>query len=208
MVLDRLASAQGRRDEELNQEFARDLAKSEDKDAIKTLVENLNNKDRGIQSDCIKVLYEIGEIKPNLIAAYADEFIDILQHKNNRLVWGAMTALGHIAPIQSATIAKRITEIIDATDKGSVITQDWGIRTLAICVKEQPQVSSTVFPYLTAFLKGCRPKDLPRHSESVLVALTADNQAEVRAILQARLSTLKTSQAKRVQKVLNQLDAL
>ena len=42
------------------------------------MVENLGNKDKSIQSDCIKVLYEIGYIKPILISNYVNEFTKLL----------------------------------------------------------------------------------------------------------------------------------
>jgi hypothetical protein len=37
-----------------------------------------------MQNDCIKV-YEVGEISSALIADYANNFIALLDHKNNRL---------------------------------------------------------------------------------------------------------------------------
>ena len=45
-----------------------------------------------MQNDCIKV-YEVSEISAALIADYANNFIALLDHKNNRLQWGAMTVI-------------------------------------------------------------------------------------------------------------------
>src|SRR5690242_16668150 len=95
-VINKLASSLGRRDEVPNQELAAEIAGSNDKKAVKELVDNLNNKSKDIQSDCIKVLYEIGSLKPELIATFVNNFIDLLGNKNNRLQWGAMTALNII----------------------------------------------------------------------------------------------------------------
>ena len=92
-ILGKLASSLNRRDEVPNQELAKQIADKDDREAVKELVVNLSNNSKDIQNDCIKVLYEIGERKPALIAAYAKEFIDLLDHKNNRLQWGAMTAI-------------------------------------------------------------------------------------------------------------------
>ena len=52
-----------------------------DKKAVQELVDNLNNKSKGIQNDCIKVLYEIGEINPALVADYAKSLFLLLDHK-------------------------------------------------------------------------------------------------------------------------------
>ena len=85
-ILNRLASLQNRRDEVPNQELARDLATRRDETGIREIAENLWNKDKNIQADCIKVMYEIGYIEPGLIAFYAGDFIKLLKSKNNRLV--------------------------------------------------------------------------------------------------------------------------
>jgi len=92
-VLDKLSVSLGVRNNKPNQILAKEIAEKNDKEAIKELVENLNNKNKRIASDCIKVLYEIGYINPKLIAGYVNNFIDLLSHKNNRLVWGGMIAL-------------------------------------------------------------------------------------------------------------------
>src|ERR1043165_2263054 len=97
-VLSKLASSQNRRDEVPNQELARQIVKDNDKKAVRELVENLSNKSKAIQSDCIKTLYEIGEQNPSLIAAHVADFIALLDSKNNRLQWGAMSALNTVAP--------------------------------------------------------------------------------------------------------------
>ena len=62
-VISKLASSLNRKDEVLNQELARQIIRSNNKKAINELVETLSNKDTKIQSDCIKVLYEIGNRK-------------------------------------------------------------------------------------------------------------------------------------------------
>src|SRR5262245_64688094 len=96
-VLNKLATAQNRRDEAVNQALAQEIVRGNDGRAVRELVDGLSNKDKNIQSDCIKVLYEVGEKAPNLIAGYRSLFCDLLDSKNNRLVWGAMTALDQIA---------------------------------------------------------------------------------------------------------------
>src|SRR2546422_884291 len=98
-ALEKIASMQGRRDEVPNQELAKELAAKADRKGIKEIADNLWNKDKNIQADCIKVLYEIGYLKPELIGGYVSDFVKLLSSKNNRLVWGAMTALTTVAEI-------------------------------------------------------------------------------------------------------------
>ena len=111
-----------------NQELARDLAARKDKAGIREIAENLWNKDKKIQSDCIKVLYEIGALEPKLIAGYAEEFVKLLKSKDNRLVWGAMTALAEVAKADADVVFKNLDVIKKAKETGSVITIDNGDR--------------------------------------------------------------------------------
>ena len=92
-VIDKLACSLGRNDEIPNQELAKELCRTKDSESIKELVQCLFNGTTAIKNDSIKVLYEIGEAQPELISSYVDDFITLLNSKNNRLVWGSMTAL-------------------------------------------------------------------------------------------------------------------
>src|SRR6478672_1547027 len=115
-ILEKLASAIGRRDEVPNQELAAKIARDEDQSSVVELLAGLSQK-AAIASDCIKVLYEVGYVNPKLIAPHANVFIKLLQHKNNRLQWGAMTALDLIASINPEVGYRSLAEIMIAADK-------------------------------------------------------------------------------------------
>jgi hypothetical protein len=207
-ILDKLATAQNRADEAPNLLLARELAESEDRAAVRLLIDHLADPDRGIQNDCIKVLYEIGALKPFLIADGVDTFIKLLGSRNNRLVWGAMTALGTLAESRAAEIWRQIDVIIKATDEGSVITQDWGIRVLAIVAAQDQAYAARIYPFLLGFLRRCPAKDLPRHAESVLVAVDVANRADLLAILERRKGSLTAAGEKRVDGLIGKIRAL
>jgi hypothetical protein len=96
-VLDRIAFFQNRRDEVPNQQLAKELAETENKVGIEEIAQNLKHKNQNVKSDCLKVLYEIGYLNPDLIADYASDFLALLKSKNNRMVWGAMIAIATVA---------------------------------------------------------------------------------------------------------------
>ena len=206
-ILTELASANERKDEELNITLAKKIASKNDGAAIKELVLNLLNKNKEIQSDCIKVLYEAGYLKKDLIAPYYEVFMESLSSRNNRLVWGAMTALGCIADVKADQIGKRVNEVMRATENGSVITQDWGIRVLAIISAKTQVQSGKIYAFLVSFLKKCPAKDIPRHAESILIAVNPGNRGAFLRVLKDRHRELKPSQAKRVEKIMKTLPA-
>lgn len=96
-ALNKIACMQQRRDEAPNIELAKALAGEKDIEGIREIAENLWNKDKNIQSDCISVLYWIGSASPELVLDYVSDFIKLLSTRNNRLIWGAMIALSTIA---------------------------------------------------------------------------------------------------------------
>ena len=204
-VIDKLAHSLGRRDEVPNQELARDLAAKKDKKGIREIAENLWNKDKNIQADCIKVLYEVGYIEPKLIAEYTDDFVKCLRSKNNRLAWGGMTALAEVAKADPDTVFKHLDAIKKAKETGSVITIDNAISTLAWTAAGNKKHNETIFPYLLKHLSSCRPKEVPQHSEKTFPAVNASNKANFIKVLEKRMEDLSGGGLARVKKVIKQV---
>jgi hypothetical protein len=205
-VLNRIAYFQDRRDEVPNQELARDLCEKKDHEGIREIAENLWNKDKRVQADCIKVLYEIGYIDPSLIADYVEDFFKLLRNRNNRMVWGGMTALSTIATLKANVIFQRIQEIYRAIEQGSVIIVDGGVLTLARVASTHEEHRQAIFPYLLNHIKTCRPKDVPQHSEKSLLTVNVKNKNDFIAVLEKRMEDLTDRQMKRVRKVIKEAE--
>jgi hypothetical protein len=207
-VLHRIAHLQGRRDEIPNQQLARDLAAKKDKAGIREIAENLWNKDKHIQGDCIKVLYEVGVIEPKLIAGYAGDFVKALKSKNNRLVWGGMTALAEVAKADPDTVFEHLDEIKKAKETGSVITVDNAISTLAFTAAASEKYNKAIFPYLLRHLSSCRPREVAQHAEKSLPAVNSKNRVEFIKVLEKRMEDLSGGALARVKKVIKKSAAL
>ena len=203
-MLQKLAHFQNRRDEVPNQELARELAASKNKSAVREIAENIWNKDKDIQADCIKVLYEIGYLDPALIADYAGDFIKLLKSRNNRLVWGGMIALGTVAELKAGVIFTHLAEIQEAMEAGSVITVDNGVLALARAASKDAEYNAVIFPYLLHHLKTCRPKDVAPHAEKTLPAVNAGNKAGFITALEKRMEDFSGPGLARVKKVIKQ----
>ena len=203
-ILDKLAYSLGRRDEVPNQELARDLAAKKDKQGIREIAENLWNKDRHIQADCIKVLYEVGSIEPKLIADYTEDFVKLLKSRNNRLVWGSMTALSEVAKANPDAVFQNLEAIKKAKETGSVITVDNAISTLAWTAAGNKKYNEAIFPHLLKHLSSCRPKEVPQHAEKTLPAVNTENKTDLIKVLEKRMEDLSGSGLARVKKVIKQ----
>lgn len=205
-VIDRLASSLNRRDDVPNQEFAEEIIKTKNKAAVKGLIAILGNKDTNIQSDCIKVLYETGECgSPELIADYCKEFGKLLKSKNNRLVWGAMTALDTITFKNPKGVFSLLPDIICAIKNGSVITIDHGVSVLAK-LSSIKEYSTRTFSLLMEQLRKCPPRQFPMYTEKSVITVTDKNKKEFVTLLKSRLPELKKdSQRKRIEKILKKI---
>jgi hypothetical protein len=204
-VLKRIAFYQDRRDEAPNQELARDLARKKDKAGVQEIAANLADKNRNVRSDCLKVLYEIGYLDPGLIAPFAEDFLSLLDDKNNRMVWGAMIGLGTIAELNPGPIWKSIDRVLDAIDEGSVITQVWGIRAVARAAASSAAHIKAVTPRLQGYLKTCVPRDVPTHLESMLPVIQKADWSSWDRVLESRKKGMTVSHLARLKKTLKKI---
>ena len=204
-MIELLACRLGRNDEAPNIELAEKLCNSMDNKGISAIVDGLKSNDPAVANDCIKVLYEIGQRKPELIAVYADGFITALSNRNNRIVWGSMTALSFIAPLEPKAIFERLSKIIAAYKKGSVITVDNSISVLAHLCKASGDYQARIFPLLLEHLADCRAKEIPQHAERIAVCVDSSNKKPFTNAVEARIGELSESQKSRVLKLIKRL---
>lgn len=204
-MIEKLACSLGRNDEKPNVELALELIKTKNRNGIREIVDGLNSSSEQTANDCIKVLYEIGEREPELIAQHVDAFIRLLKSKNNRLVWGAMTALSRIAAIKPQEIFDSLDTVIKAYEKGSVITVDNSISVFAELARSGLKYERRVFPIIIRHLETCRPKEVGQHSERAYICVTKNNSGLFSGTLLKRRDSLTGAQKKRVDKLLKKI---
>jgi hypothetical protein len=204
-VLEKIASSLGRNDELPNQELARELVAGNDTEGVREIAENLWNNKTAVRSDCIKVIYEIGALKPELIAEYYPNFLRLLISRENRMVWGAMYALAAVAHLKADELYRSVPAIKKAMEQGSVITVDNGVKALAAIAAYNADYQKEIAPYLLEHLRKCRTKEVPQHAESTLIAISCEFVAPYRQILLERMEEMTPPQAARIRKILKSL---
>lgn len=204
-IVDQLASSLGRRDEQPNIELAHAIAKKEDTEAVEILIRQLNAGASRIQNDCIKVLYELGAIRPDLIADEYAVFLDLLGHKNNRLQWGAMTALASITAERPEEIFQHLPEILEAARKGSVITRDNAVNIL-VTLANIPRYAVPAGVFFVEILLQSPVNQLPAYAEKGQVVIHESLREKFAVSLRARLPEVeKNSSRMRIEKVLKKI---
>lgn len=204
-VLDKLAGALDRRDEQPNVDLAEAIVVANDSAAIKELAEAVRSGPARQASDALKVLYEVGARRPDLIGGQCPVFLEALKSKNNRQVWGAMTALDAVAEQKADLLVRELPAIIAAADRGSVIAKD---HCNSILIKlARAGYGDKAVPLLVARLKDAAPNQLPTYAEDMASVITPAAKPGFLAVLKARLADIGTdSKRKRVEKLLKKLN--
>lgn len=205
-MIEKIAHNLGRNDEEPNITLALELSNSEDLEGIREIVNGLKNKKQQIANDCIKILYEIGEIKPKLIADYVLDFIQLLKSRNNRLVWGSMTAISQITFLKPKEVFENIETVISAYENGSVITRDNSISVFAELAKVDTHYEKIMFKKIIEHLETCRPKEVGQHAERAFICINEENSKEFVAVLLKRKESLTDAQKKRLDKLIKKIE--
>ena len=199
-ITDRLVANASRRDEQANVELAALIVRGQDAGAVREVFDHLANTK--LQSDCIKVLYEIAEKSPALVADYAERFVELSQSKNNRIVWGAMTAIDAITGLRSDVVYSHLHLLRSIANAGSVITRDHFVNILITLAPKKADVP----PLLAEQFADCPANQLPMYAERAVSYLRQVQAPEFVEILFGRLGEMKTeSKKKRVENVIKQL---
>lgn len=185
-----------------NQILAKELAEQENKNGIKEIADYLFDKNKSVASDCIKVMYEIGYLKPELIATFADTFLELLKSKQNRMVWGAMIALSTIAKLEADKLFLNKDLLLEIIKEGTVITQVSGIKTLAGIASVKNEYKKELLPVLFDYLEKCRPVDFATRTETIIPLIqTKDEQEILSNIIQMKLPELSDAQIKKLKRI-------
>ncbi len=207
-IINQLASSLHRKDEVPNQELAKRIATKTDKEAVHELFELLQSKNKDIQHDAIKVIYEVGSLAPTLLIGYENILLALLQSKNNRLQWGAMTSLNTITELVPDQIYAALSHIILAADNGSVITND---QCVAILIKlcTISRYADDSFTLLIERLLKSPTNQLPMYAENAVPVVNAKNMSTFIKTLQLRVPEIeKDSKRARVEKVIKRVQKL
>ena len=205
-VIDKLASSSAQRSQAANIFLAKNIVEQKDKKAVEVLVRNLESESKKIRYDCIKVLYEIGERDPELISNHCKKFVALPESTDNRMQWGAMTALDSITPLQKEAVFKSLHILAGVADKGSVITRDHYVNILA-CLAGTKKYRAVVFPLLMEQVNRCAVNQLAMYAEIILPAIDPEHAAAFASLLSKRLGNIEQeSKRKRIRKILSILN--
>jgi len=200
-----IAYYQEDRSEVPNQDLAVKLATGNNKEGLDEMATYLMDKNKSVASDCLKVLYEVSYINPSLIVDYFDTFRNLLNSKNNRMVWGSMIAISSIATVAPDKVYEIKDLILNKIETGSVITNVHGVYAIIHLA------SFDVYYYelkdiLFELQRKCRPVDFAKRAESICEVVRENELGEFIDLLEKRIPELSNAAQKRVLKVIKKIN--
>ncbi len=120
------------------------------------------------------------------------------------MVWGSMIGLATIAELKQDDLFQKIDLILQTMKKGTLITEVWGIKTLAKLSLDKPAYKEKLLPVLFDYLEKCRPIDFATRVDTVLPTITTPEEKEIfTRIIDMKAPELSDAQAKKLKTVLN-----
>lgn len=205
-IASRLASALDRRDEQPNIALAEEIAASDDTVAVGELVKILKSGTRALRHDAIKAVYETAERKPELVAPHAEKFIELLNTRDNRMVWGAMSALAAIAEDRAELLMTSIDTILEAADRSSVISRDKAMALLAK-LNADPRYHEILMPVIFTRLMNAAVNQTPMYAELTAPSLQPKDFPRFREVVETRMAEiLQPAKKARLAKLIRKLE--
>ncbi len=201
-----LATTLGRRDEVPNQQLAERIIKDGKIDLLADVAKLLQHPKKEIQFDAIKTMYEVATQQPDWVAPYVDTFIQLLESKHNRMVWGAMTALSAIATNCTGKLFEHILLIVDKADSGSVITRDHAVNIL-IELARHTEYNEIAAPLLLEQILKSPENQFPTYAEKSIPLFDGEHKQSLLHVLTLRKQEMVTpSKIKRVTALIQKLE--
>jgi hypothetical protein len=151
-----------------------------------------------------RVLEEVADLKPELLAGHIERLIASLCGPQAR----ASTCAAHVLPLVSrvapAKVAKHLDGMLAAFDAGTETAQDGLVRTFVALCTASVTYQKKLISVLERALQRADDKTLARWAQLVLPALKGEPHAQARAVVDKRLADpgLPRPSAQRVADVL------
>lgn len=202
-VIEALSTSLKLKIQDPNIALAKEIVNSNNETGVLELISELGNKK--LASDCIKVLYEIGYLEPKFIEKFANVFLELLSHKDNRLQWGAMTALAEISKVNPEFVFENLNQIIQTANEGSVITKDQAFNILVELAKIDKYYHKA-FSLINEQLMIAPNNQFPKYVEQTFTIFKPEDKEVFIKTIELKIVNIEVeSKRKRADKILQKL---
>ncbi|MEO9872506.1 hypothetical protein [Ekhidna sp.] len=205
-IQDKLAFALKQKIQEPNRQAAKYIVETGGMNAVEELVAFFESKPiQRAQSDAVLTLAYTGELSPKLLVGQIDFLLEQLRSPINRVVFGSMIGLAHIAHLVKEKLYDVLPQIIDAMDVGTVVTRDYGFRIMTTLYVDK-HFQNDMFLLMQEQLMKAPSNQLGQYTERLIQELNKSHLNALIEILEERRSDIENEyHLKRLNKNLKKL---
>ncbi|HEY0839501.1 MAG TPA: hypothetical protein VGD74_04895 [Vulgatibacter sp.] len=174
-VLDRLASAQGRRTQEPNEEVAGLCLEAPE--LLEQIASGLTGADARLAGDCAEVMTKVAEKDPRAVTPYAGTLVSALGHRNGRVRWESAHALALVADAAAETVEAALPTLEGLVrNHEGVIVRDYAIDAIGRWGTTSPSRATRAWGILRDALHSWGGRHAPRilgHGAALVAAQPA-----------------------------------
>jgi hypothetical protein len=151
-------------------------------------VRNLVDPKESTALQAARVVEELANQKPELLAPHIERFVHLLGAERQRVAQCAAHCLPILARVAPAKVAKHLKTLQASFGTASDIAKDGLVRTfVALCLASVTYQKRLIEVFESA-LRGADPKQLVSWVEHILPALKGEPYAQARALAEQRLN--------------------
>lgn len=205
-IQNQLSHSLGVKTQEGNKALAVKIADLEDYDQLNELCQFIEMKPlERLQMDAMLTLAHIAEQNPKMMTGRIDFLLNKLNDPINRVVFGSMIALAHVAHLVLDKLYQELSLVLDAMESGTVVTRDHGFRILVILYREEKYCEDT-FCIILEQLTLAPANQLGQYTERMTSVIRQNHKNRFIAILEDRRGELTVGHhIKRLEKNLKKL---
>lgn len=172
-------------------------------EAVTEQITALSDKRKTYVTNGARVLHELVELKPKLLAPHVPELVTALQGEHTRSSQMAADALARLARVAPAKVAKSLETLTERFDDIHDTGKDGIVRTFANLCISSVAYQVRVEPTLIKALRDCDAETLLNWSRTVLPALKGEPHANTREVVELRLNRIPKRIAQQIAEDLN-----
>ncbi|MFK7953287.1 MAG: hypothetical protein AB8B73_10615 [Ekhidna sp.] len=182
-IQNQLSYSLGLKTQEGNKALAKSIADSENASQVLELVQFIDSKpQKRLQMDAVLTLAYVSERNPEMMKRHIDFLLLKLCDPINRVVYGSMIALAHVAYLVVDQLFQDLSKVLDAMGVGTVVTKDHGFRILVTLYKREEYTDDLFYIILEQlvlapanqlgqYTERMIPVILPNHKEKFIETL-------------------------------------
>jgi hypothetical protein len=186
-------------------QIAQRIANAQDPVSLEGIFALLSHANKKVQRNAMRVIYKLSKMDAVLLKPHLEALFDLLNSKQNRMVWSAMISIDSLTEVMPVQVYERLETILTVVNKGSVIVKDHTVGVLTQ-LAAHPQYHEEAMILLLDLSKDAPVNQFPTYCERIASTISPDFVEEFKLLILSRLEEMNTERKSiRLQSVLKKL---